>query len=204
MKELPYFRFTVSEWLNDDISLESYELKGLFIDICCYYWFKDCTVSKSQLNKRFANAEQLISELFSIGIIKEKHKDFIHIKFLDIQYEKAEQISSVRSKAAKSKGLKKKHLLNKSISNGQQKHIYKDKDKEKDNNTKKHFFENSPYFDKAKFKERFPDWSTDKLKHYWESAKDYSDAHGKKYKDWISAIRGWDRKDPYQEKGLSV
>jgi len=77
-------------------------------------------------------------------------------------------------------------------------------EKNEKNIIKKHFFENSPYFDKAKFKERFPDWSTDKLKHYWESAKDYSDAHGKKYKDWISAIRGWDRKDPYQEKGLSV
>ena len=31
-KELPYFRFTAAEWLNDDISLESYELKGLFIE----------------------------------------------------------------------------------------------------------------------------------------------------------------------------
>ena len=37
-KELPFFRFTVSEWLNDDISLESYVLKGIFIDVCAFYW----------------------------------------------------------------------------------------------------------------------------------------------------------------------
>lgn len=51
-KELPYFRFTSAEWLNDDISLESYELKGLFIDICAYYWSQDCILTLAKLEKK--------------------------------------------------------------------------------------------------------------------------------------------------------
>jgi hypothetical protein len=51
-KELPYFRFTATEWLNGDISLESFELKGLFIDLCSYYWFKDCSVTVAMLEKK--------------------------------------------------------------------------------------------------------------------------------------------------------
>ena len=35
-KELPYFRFTVQEWQNGKISLESYELQGLFMSRCGY------------------------------------------------------------------------------------------------------------------------------------------------------------------------
>ena len=47
-KELPYFRFTVQDWQNKDISLESYEMKGLFIDICGFYsWHcKICYIGK--------------------------------------------------------------------------------------------------------------------------------------------------------------
>ena len=56
-KELPYFRFTVQEWQNGDISLESCELKGLFVDICAYYWIKDCIIDIALLKKRFRGHE---------------------------------------------------------------------------------------------------------------------------------------------------
>lgn len=132
MKELPYFRFTVSEWLNDDISLESLETKGLFIDVCSYYWFKDCYVSWQMLRKRFANAEQLLKQLIESKIIKISDDEFIYIKFLDIQYEKASHLSSIRSKCAKMKGLQNKQKQSKSKAIAKQKHIYKDKEKDKE------------------------------------------------------------------------
>ena len=69
-KELPYFRFTVSEWMNDDISLEPYNIKGVFVDICAYYWFKDCSVTVEQLQKRFSKAKAELKQLYSMGIIK--------------------------------------------------------------------------------------------------------------------------------------
>lgn len=38
--ELPYFRFIVQAWQNGKISLEAYELKGIFIDVYGYYYFE--------------------------------------------------------------------------------------------------------------------------------------------------------------------
>jgi hypothetical protein len=68
--------------------------------------------------------------------------------------------------------------------------------KGKENNIKGlHFFKNSIIFDKNIFKQTFPDWSIEKLKYYYESANDYSESKGKMYKDWIAAIRSWERKD---------
>lgn len=59
----------------------------------------------------------------------------------------------------------------------------------------KHLFKNSLIFDKVKFAQQFPTWDKDKLKHYYESANDYSESKGAMYKDWVAAIRSWERKD---------
>jgi hypothetical protein len=86
--ELPYFRFTASEWLNDDISLESYHHKGTFIDICAYYWTQDCNVTLEKLQKKFANCDSIILDLIKLDIIKhEKRHDKLEIVFLNKQYD---------------------------------------------------------------------------------------------------------------------
>ena len=123
-KELPYFRFTVAEWLTDDISIESYELKGLFIDICAYYWFKDCSITLAMLYKKFSN-ENLILNLIELGIIKHESKhDKIKIDFLMTQYDLLSEKRKARQSAG-SKGGNAKAML-------KQKGSYKDKDKDKD------------------------------------------------------------------------
>ena len=135
-KEIPYFRFTVSEWLNGDINMEDYETKGLFIDICAYYWFKDCRLTKQMLSKRFANTKQMLDKLFESKIIKESANDLLEIKFLDEQYEKCSGISIKRSKSGKLGGLARvanaKQMLSKCQANAKQMPIYKDKDKDKE------------------------------------------------------------------------
>ena len=55
-------------------------------------------------------------------------------------------------------------------------------------------FEESNLFDKIIFKETFPDWSQDKLRHYYDAALRYS-IEGNKYVSWELAIKGWERKD---------
>ena len=129
-KELPYFRFTAFEWLNDDISLESYELKGLFIDICSYYWFKDCSVTIAMLEKRFNNTIELVNELMELNIIKfSEDAEFIKIEFLNKQFDVLSEQRKRRQKAG-SKGGKKKSSNAKAKL--KQSSSYKDKDKEKD------------------------------------------------------------------------
>jgi hypothetical protein len=55
-------------------------------------------------------------------------------------------------------------------------------------------FEESNLFDKIIFKETFPDWSQDKLRHYYDAALRYS-IEGNKYVSWELAIKQWERKD---------
>lgn len=127
-KELPYFRFTASEWLNDDISLESYEIKGLFADVCSYYWMQDCNVTLDKLTKRFSNATILLQQLIKSNIIKhEIRHDKVNIEFLIKQYDLLSEKRKGRQVAG-SKGGNAKAML-------KQKHSYKDKDK--DNNKDK-------------------------------------------------------------------
>lgn len=67
---------------------------------------------------------------------------------------------------------------------------------------KKHPFEKSPYFDKMEFKNALPDWSKEKLAHYYQAAIDYSTNNGGRYLDWAGAVKNWARKDEAEGKGF--
>jgi hypothetical protein len=129
-KELPYFRFTPQEWQNGDISLERLELRGLFIDICCYYWIKDCSINVAMLKKRYSNDIELINELIENEIIStDENDEFVIISFLDEQFdvlsEQRKRRQNAGSKGGKQKSSNAKAML-------KQKSSYKDKDKDKD------------------------------------------------------------------------
>lgn len=131
MKELPYFRFTVQEWQNGDISLESYQLQGLFINICCYYWLKDCSITLALLEKKFFNDVSNIKQLINLGIIKHQiDTDILTINYLNEQFDTLSNIRKDRVEAG-SKGGKQKASNAKAKS--KQNPSYKDKDKDKDN-----------------------------------------------------------------------
>lgn len=195
-KELPYFRFTASEWLNDDISLESFETKGVFSDICAYYWFKDCSVTKALLEKRFSNCHATLKRLLETEIIKlHTDSDFIEISFLDSQYDLLSE-SRKRRQYAGSKGGKKRSSNAKAML----KHSSSYKDKDKDN---------------KKDKERYIIPPTiEMVKTYCEERKNGIDpqyfidrnttlgwVYGKqntKVIDWQAQIRTWEK---YSKKG---
>jgi len=191
--ELPYFRFIVQAWQNGKISLEAYELKGLFIDVCGYYWINDCNLTLAILNKKFSNATSLLKQLIELEIIKHENRhDKVEIDFLNIQYDLLSEKRKLRQSAG-SKGGNAKAML-------KQKGSYKDKDK--DNNKdkynllkpKKCFFKDSVYFDKNNFKEALSDWSKDKLAYYYESALTWSNEGNKKI-DWIATVKTWANRD---------
>jgi len=136
-KELPYFRFTVAEWLQGDISMEKYNIKGVFIDVCAYYWFKNCIITKQLLIKRFPNASEEIKQLISLQIIKEKENDLLEINFLNEQYKLLVGISNKRSKAGKIGGLRR--VVNvKQMPKQMPKQSLSYKDNNKDNNKDKY------------------------------------------------------------------
>ena len=158
-KELPYFRFTPQEWQNGDISLEGYELKGLFIDICSYYWVRDCSITIAMLEKRYSGAKELLEQLLKLEIIKvDKKNEFVQISFLNEQFDTLSEARKRRQKAGSLGGKKKssnaKAMLKQSSS-------YKDKDKDKDKNT----LAEMP-FSSSEFLSIWKDWKEYKSKEF--------------------------------------
>lgn len=88
-KELPYFKFYIGDWNNGDITLESYEIQGLFVNICAYYWSKDCDLSLINLHKKFRSDKPGIEQLIESGIVKVTNNNVL-ISFLNEQYESKE------------------------------------------------------------------------------------------------------------------
>ena len=90
-KELPYFKFEPAEYLTKNISFCSLSAQGLFVNICSYYWQRNCKLTTEQVLKRL-NYKTELDELISEGII-DLQDDFIVIKFLDNQLVEVEKTS---------------------------------------------------------------------------------------------------------------
>ena len=122
--ELPYFRFTVQAWQNGKIGVERSELKGLFMDICGYYWVQDCHMTLPLLEKKFPNDKNMIKELIDLGILKhERRHNRIEVEFLVNQRLLLNEKRKARQDAG-SKGGKAKAKLKQNLS-------YKDNNKDK-------------------------------------------------------------------------
>ena len=94
-KELPYFKFEPAEYLTKNISFCSLSAQGLFVNICSYYWQRNCKLTTEQVLKRL-NYKTELDELISEGII-DLQEDFIVIKFLDNQLVEVEKTSKQNS-----------------------------------------------------------------------------------------------------------
>lgn len=105
-KELPYFQFEPAEYLTKDISFCSLSAQGLFINICSFYWQRQCKLTKEQFLRRF-NYPKEFDELLNEGII-DVLDNYIIIKFLDLQYNNATKKSQINSQNGSKGGRPKK------------------------------------------------------------------------------------------------
>lgn len=105
-KELPYFQFEPAEYLTKDISFCSLSAQGLFINICAYYWQRQCNLSLEQFKRRL-NHDSELNELINEGVI-DIVENQIKIKFLDSQFLKATNQSKVNSSNGSKGGRPKK------------------------------------------------------------------------------------------------
>ena len=196
-KELPYFRFTVAQWMNGDISMEGYECKGLFADICAWYWFKDCSTTKAMLEKKFTNT-RLLQLLYDSEVLKVDGEN-IHIEFLNDQFDLLSDRRKARQDAGRKGG---KHKSSNAKAMLKQKSSYKDKDKEKDkdkdNNGKRKKLMKNSNVSIQDIKESFlkaDDLKSADANYYFNAALDWSDSNNQMRVDWIATIRGFARRD---------
>ena len=107
-KELPYFQFEPAEYLTKDVSFCSLSAQGLFINICAYYWQRQCDLTSEQFLRRF-NYVKEFEELLKEGVI-DVYDGVIKIKFLNNQYLKATEYSKEQSRKGALGGRPKKPL----------------------------------------------------------------------------------------------
>jgi hypothetical protein len=101
-KELPYFKFHCDQWLGKKITLESFEMQGIFINVCAIYWANDCDIKIATLQKRYGEA---INFLISESFIKDVN-GIAKISFLDSQWRERYKIHKENSKNGKAGALK--------------------------------------------------------------------------------------------------
>lgn len=144
MKELPYFRFTVQEWQNGGISTLNDSLKGVFVDVCAYYWAQNCNVTMEILSNKFKTKTKSIQKLIDSQTIYNQN-GIVSISFLDQQLSELKQNKTFFSEMGKLGQIAKKNKapLKTDLS-------YKDKDK-----------------DKEKEKDNIPEWIFEKWQE-WE------------------------------------
>ena len=84
MRELPYFQFEPAEYLTKDVSFLPLETQGYFINLCCYYWQRGCSLTEEQIERRLKRKD-LLDQLLTEGIIDIENQK-ITIRFLDKQW----------------------------------------------------------------------------------------------------------------------
>ena len=99
-KDLPYFKFFCSEWNDGDITLEDFNVQGLFINVCSYYWSNECYLSIDKLKKRFKHNKTDIDYLLKSDLLHDEN-GFLSIHFLDEQQEDRKATSKKNSEAGK-------------------------------------------------------------------------------------------------------
>ena len=107
-KDLPYFKFFCSEWNDGDVTLETFEHQGLFINICSYYWSNECDLHLDKLLKRFRGSEELIDDLSAANLFKINEDRTISITFLDEQAKDRGKLCNQNSINAKKRWEKKR------------------------------------------------------------------------------------------------
>jgi len=108
-KELPYWKFVVQEYIMGNISLERWELQGIFYSVCAFYWSRECDVSIPTLLKKYDKPadQNLINELFNLEILK-ADENYLSISFLNEQWSSKETQKMVNAINGKKGGRPKK------------------------------------------------------------------------------------------------
>lgn len=96
-KELPYFKFFSDQWLGKKITLEAFDVQGVFINVCAIYWANDCDIKIATLQKRYG---EVINHLIEEDFIKDKN-GIAKISFLDSQWQERYKNHKENSKNGK-------------------------------------------------------------------------------------------------------
>jgi len=113
-KELPFFKFSPSEWLVGKITFQPLDVQGAFIQCCCMYWKLNGILRIKDIDFRIGKDK--LDTLIEYGFVSEK-EGFLNITFLFNQLQHFNSIREVRSQNGSKGGVAK---ANNSIANANQ------------------------------------------------------------------------------------
>lgn len=82
-KDLPYFKFNVSEFLLGRISSEKPEIIGMFSVVSAHYWHKECNITRKELEKKVKKS--WVKKLLEKDYIVISELGYVILPFLDEQ-----------------------------------------------------------------------------------------------------------------------
>lgn len=143
-KELPYFKFEPSEWLEGEIQICSDKTIVCFVNLCSGYWLKlGCISYAFALQKYCLRDENVLKELIKNNIIHIDGENII-INFLDKQLNEFQKTSEARRKSANKRWSDANALQNLSKSNAiREEEIKEEERREEEIKEKKFNFKNS-------------------------------------------------------------
>ena len=190
-KELPYFRFYATEWMQGDVTLLSMEHQGIFINVCSFYWLRDGELTFKKLSQKWPNYLHQINDLIEEGVMN-CEDDTVTISFLDEQLTALNERHKTLSEAGRKGGLSRAKAKLKPSSSYKDKE--KDNNKDKDNNRERKIFK-QPTLEEVKIycKERNRGVNAVKwFNHYtsngWKVGKN-------SMKNWKAAVHTWEESD---------
>ena len=175
-KELPYFKFEPSEWLEGEIQICSDKTIVCFINLCSGYWLKlGCISYAFALQKYCLRDENVLKELIENNIIHIDGENII-INFLDKQLNEFQKTSEARRKSANKRWSDANALQNLSKSNA----IREDKIKENK------IIEDNRNLKKEKTEKVF----SEEIKSIYEKSLSFfsENLHPKNPNDWMKCI----------------
>lgn len=181
-KDLQWFKFECSEWLEGDIFYESYELQGMFITLCSMYWKRDCIMTEKDCEKRLPKVD--LKALIKSDIIRIKN-GYVIIKFLKEQWDQMQEKHRKLSEAGRRGGKASiKPPLKPPLS-------IREQEEEKDKENKKESGKIPSYvdFENYALKKR-PSVNLNNLKNKYDAWVEagWCDGKGKKISNWKSKI----------------
>lgn len=183
-KELPYFKFEPSEWLEGEIQILSDIAIVCFINICSGYWLKlGCISYAFALHKYCRKDASIMQELINAKIISVDNENIV-IKFLDAQLKEFNSLSEKRKEAAEKRWSNANAFKKESKSNAIREEKRKEEKMKEDKKRLNKF--NPPTLSEVEnyfFENGYKKESGTKAFKYYETG-NWKDSAGKQVKNW--------------------
>lgn len=104
-KDYSWFKFKLPDWMMGRIQKQKPEVRGVFLNLACKYWQKQCVLSIEDAKEELEEVECAYDSLLKKQIIKE-HDGMISISFLDEQWAENEALLEHKRNGGKASAAK--------------------------------------------------------------------------------------------------